>query len=233
MTRDSRLGRWITSLPPLVYLLVFFAAPAAIMLFASFRHPGDYGGLAPWFSRGPEGLQLDLTLDNYRRLVESPVYLRLFAKSLSYAVLSTGICLLLAYPLALVIARSAKKWRDLLVLLVILPFWSNFLVRIYAWMILLSPGGALTAALNYYRANMPPAAWLRPPPQLPDITVPTMLVWGEGDQYLGLGLLERSITKVVGTLRVERLPGVSHWVQNEAPQDVNRLLLDWLGSART
>ena len=93
--------------------------------------------------------------------------------------------------------------------------------------------GALTAALNYYRANMPPAAWLRPPPQLPDITVPTMLVWGEGDQYLGLGLLERSITKVVGTLRVERLPGVSHWVQNEAPQDVNRLLLDWLGSART
>ena len=152
MTRDSRLGRWITSLPPLVYLLVFFAAPAAIMLFASFRHPGDYGGLAPWFSRGPEGLQLELTLDNYRRLVESPVYLRLFAKSLSYAVLSTGICLLLAYPLALVIARSAKKWRDLLVLLVILPFWSNFLVRIYAWMILLSPGGALTAALNWLRA---------------------------------------------------------------------------------
>jgi pimeloyl-ACP methyl ester carboxylesterase len=90
--------------------------------------------------------------------------------------------------------------------------------------------GALTAALNYYRANMPAAAWLRPPPQLPPVTVPTMIVWGEADTYLGLGLLERSIAKVEGPLRVERLPGVSHWVQQEAPDDVNRLLLDWFGN---
>jgi pimeloyl-ACP methyl ester carboxylesterase len=89
--------------------------------------------------------------------------------------------------------------------------------------------GALTAALNYYRANMPAAAWLRPPPQLPPVTVPTMVVWGEADTYLGLGLLERSITKVTGPLRVERLPGVSHWVQQEAPDRVNALLVDWLG----
>lgn len=90
--------------------------------------------------------------------------------------------------------------------------------------------GALTAALNYYRANMPAAAWLRPPPQLPPVTVPTMVVWGEADTYLGLGLLERSITKVAGPLRVERLPGVSHWVQQEAPDRVNALLVDWLGN---
>jgi pimeloyl-ACP methyl ester carboxylesterase len=89
--------------------------------------------------------------------------------------------------------------------------------------------GALTAALNYYRANMPAAAWLRPPPQMPDITTPTMIIWGEADAYLGLGLLERSMAKVAGPLRVERLGGVSHWVQQEAPDAVNALLIDWLG----
>ena len=93
-----------------------------------------------------------------------------------------------------------------------------------------SKEGALTAALNYYRANMPAAAWLRPPPQLPPVTVPTLVVWGEADAYLGLGLLERSITKVAGPLRVERLPGVSHWVQQEAPDRVNALLVDWFGN---
>lgn len=91
--------------------------------------------------------------------------------------------------------------------------------------------GALTAALNYYRANMPAAAWLRPPPQLPPITTPTMVVWGEADSYLGIGLLERSCAKVAGPLRVERLPGVSHWVQQEAPDAVNALLIDFLRAA--
>jgi pimeloyl-ACP methyl ester carboxylesterase len=91
--------------------------------------------------------------------------------------------------------------------------------------------GALTAALNYYRANMPAAAWLRPPPQLPDITTPTMVIWGEADAYLGLGLLDRSVAKVTGPVRIERLGGVSHWVQQEAPGAVNALLIDWFGDA--
>jgi pimeloyl-ACP methyl ester carboxylesterase len=90
--------------------------------------------------------------------------------------------------------------------------------------------GALTAALNYYRANMPPAAWLRPPPQLPPVTVPTLIVWGEADTFLGPDLLDRSAAEVEGPLRIERLPGVSHWVQQEAPEAVNRILLDWLGT---
>lgn len=95
----------------------------------------------------------------------------------------------------------------------------------------LSEDGALTAALNYYRANMPPAAWLRPPPQLPPVTVPTMIVWGEADAYLGMELLDRSVAKCAGPVRVERLPGVGHWIQQEAPAEVNRLLIDWLATA--
>ena len=93
--------------------------------------------------------------------------------------------------------------------------------------------GALTAALNWYRANMPPAAWVRTPPQLPPVEVPTVIVWGEADAYLGPELLERSVAKCAGPVRVTRLPGVSHWVQQEAPDEVNRVLIDWLRSRET
>lgn len=88
--------------------------------------------------------------------------------------------------------------------------------------------GALTAALNYYRANMPPASWLRDPPDPPPVPVPTMIIWGEADAYMDPVLLERSAATVTGPLRIERLPGVSHWVQQEAPDRVNELLLDFL-----
>lgn len=141
-------SRYLLSLPPTVYLLLFFAAPTLIMLFASFRYPGDYGGLAPWILHEGGQWSLDLTLENWQRLFGTTLYLRLFVKSIGYAVLTTLICMFLAYPLALMIARSSRKSRDLLLLLVILPFWSNFLVRIYAWMIIFSPAGALTRMLN-------------------------------------------------------------------------------------
>ncbi len=141
----------LLTLPPLGYLLVLFAIPTLIMLFASFRYTGEYGGLAPWYAYKDGGLTLELTLENWQRLFETDIYLRLFVKSIGYAVFTTLLCILLGYPLALMIARSPRKHRDLLLLLVILPFWSNFLVRIYAWMILLSPNGAVTQLINSIR----------------------------------------------------------------------------------
>ena len=138
----------LLSLPPMAYLLIFFAVPTLIMLFASFRYAGDYGGLASWYSYETGTLAFNLTLENWQRLFETDIYLRLFVKSIGYAIFTTLLCILLGYPLALMIARSARKHRDLLLLLVILPFWSNFLVRIYAWMIIFSPSGALTHMIN-------------------------------------------------------------------------------------
>jgi pimeloyl-ACP methyl ester carboxylesterase len=91
--------------------------------------------------------------------------------------------------------------------------------------------GRLTAALNYYRANIPPENWLKPPPDLPPIAVPTTILWGEADAYMSAALLERSIQKVAGPLTVERLAGVSHWVQQEVPERVNELLLAALARA--
>ncbi|WP_183410123.1 ABC transporter permease [Litorivivens lipolytica] len=139
----------LLTLPPAVYLFLFFAVPGLLMLLASFRFPGDYGGLAPWYYVEDGAITFDLTLENWARLFETTLYLQLLLKSLLFAVLTTAICALLAYPLALTIAASPKKHRDLLILMVILPFWSNFLVRIYAWMIIFSPQGALTEGLNH------------------------------------------------------------------------------------
>jgi spermidine/putrescine transport system permease protein len=145
MRGAARLGKWLVSGPPLVYLIVFFAAPTLIMVLASFRSPGEFGGLAPLRD---EAGKLDLNLDSYARFFTEPIYFEIFVKSVIYALATTLICLLLAYPLAALIAKSSKKYRDLLLLLVILPFWSNFLIRIYAWMIVLGPNAALARAVN-------------------------------------------------------------------------------------
>jgi spermidine/putrescine transport system permease protein len=143
--RSERLGKWLVGGPPLAFLLVFFAVPTLIMVLASFRSPGEFGGLAPLV--GDDGA-LDLNLESYTRFFTEPVYAEVFLKSVWYALLTTLACLALAYPLATLIARSAKKYRDLLLLLVILPFWSNFLIRVYAWMIILGPQAALARGVN-------------------------------------------------------------------------------------
>lgn len=143
--RSSSLARWLIGGPPLLYLILFFAIPTLIMVVAAFRYPGDYGGLAPIFD---EAGKLDLTLDSFTPFFSTFVYTEIFLKSLLFASITTLVCLAMAYPLAMLIARSPKKWRNLLVLLVILPFWSNFLIRIYAWMILLGPQSLVTKAIN-------------------------------------------------------------------------------------
>ncbi|MDF0607123.1 ABC transporter permease [Neisseriaceae bacterium TC5R-5] len=144
----NRFAKWTLSWPPLIYLIIFFLFPTLIMVVAAFRNPGDYGGLAPMYYWEEGKLVWDLTLDNFARIIDEPLYLELFVKSAGYAGLTTLICLIMAYPLAWLIARSGKKYRDLMLLLVILPFWSNFLIRIYAWMIILGPQSAFTKMVN-------------------------------------------------------------------------------------
>ena len=135
---SRRTLRWLVGGPPFLFLVVFFLLPALIMVAASFRYPGDFGGLAPLFpaKAGEEG---GLTTESYRVAFGDWVYLEIFAKSFGVAALTTLACLAMAYPLAALIARRPKGHRNLMVLLVVLPFASNFLVRIYAWMIILGP----------------------------------------------------------------------------------------------
>lgn len=136
-SQPAGITKWVVTLPPGLFLVAFFLLPALIVVLAGFRETGEFGGLAPIQSLS------GLTLDAYRFLLGDVIYLEIFARSFFVAGLTTLICILLAYPLAWLIAQSPKKRRDLLVLLVILPFASNFLVRIYAWIMILGPANLL------------------------------------------------------------------------------------------
>ncbi len=109
----GRVGQWLVSGPPLFYLLLFFAIPALIMVLASFRTPGEFGGLAPLIEDG----RVDLNLDSYARFFTESVYAQIFAKSVWYALLTTLFCLALAYSGCPASARpsrfaSLRQWRE-------------------------------------------------------------------------------------------------------------------------
>lgn len=129
---------WLVGAPPALFLAIFFLLPSLIMVVASFRFPGEFGGLAPLFAPRP-GDEAGLTVESYQVFFGDWIYAAIFLKSFGVAALTTLVCLAMAYPVALLIARSPARYRNLMVLLVILPFASNFLVRIYAWMIILGP----------------------------------------------------------------------------------------------
>jgi spermidine/putrescine transport system permease protein len=155
--KKQQTAKFLVAGPPLLFLVLFFVVPSLIMIVTSFRFPGEFGGLAPLWpasapgseSSGPPA-EYGLTLEAYEFFFSDILYARIFLKSFGVAAATTLICLVMAYPLALLIARSHKRLRNLMVLLVVLPFASNFLIRIYAWMILLGPESALSNFINTF-----------------------------------------------------------------------------------
>ena len=121
--------------PPAAALLVFFLMPLLVVLAVSFASRGTYGGI-----------EWTLTVSNYTSILD-PLYLHIFWRSLWIAVASSAICLVIGFPLAYAIAGAPKRWQGALLLLVIIPFWTNFLVRTYAWMFILRTEGLLNTAL--------------------------------------------------------------------------------------
>lgn len=122
-------------LPLYIFTIVFVFLPLAYILALSFLRKD-----ALW------GVTSELTLDNYRHLLD-PVYVRTFVDSLKLACATTVITTLMGYPFGYFMARLPRKWRRLTMLLVVVPFWTNALVRIYGWIILLRTRGVLNNAL--------------------------------------------------------------------------------------
>jgi len=125
---------WLLLAPGGLWLVVFFLVPMVIIAAYSLMTRGTYGGV-----------EWGWTLDHYRRFFD-PLYLSILQRTLVAAALCTGICLLLGYPVALVLARSSR-WRNLLLFLVILPFWTSSLVRTFAMIFLLRDTGLINSAL--------------------------------------------------------------------------------------
>jgi putrescine transport system permease protein len=131
---------------PFLWLAVFFLLPLALVAGISLAESADsIPPFRPLFSRTSAGLESHLTLVNYRELAEG--CLRVYANSLGNAALATLICLLIGYPVAFAIARAPGVWRHLLLFLVILPFWTSFLIRVYAWIAILQPSGLINRLL--------------------------------------------------------------------------------------
>src|SRR5258708_12439191 len=97
--KQNRVHKWLISGPPLAYLLVFFAIPVLIMVVASFRHPGDFGGLAPLLYSDDTGAHLGLTAENYGPFFSDFLYTHLFINSFSHSALTPLVRLAIASPL--------------------------------------------------------------------------------------------------------------------------------------
>ena len=134
---------------PYSWLLLFFLAPFAIVLKISFADPVvAQPPFTPLFDPArPEGQHLYATLENYRFVLGDRLYLLTYLNSIELAAVSTLLCLLIGYPMAYGIARSRPATRNALLLLVILPFWTSFLLRVYAWMGILNSHGTLNRLL--------------------------------------------------------------------------------------
>lgn len=131
--RDEARG-WLLLAPAALCLLLLFFVPVALMGVYSLLERGTYGGVAP-----------HLTAAAYVRFLD-PLYLRILARSVGTALLATAVSLALGFPLAWAIARSGR-WRRLLLFLVVLPFWTSFLVRTSALLFLLREDGPINATL--------------------------------------------------------------------------------------
>lgn len=135
-SKNIKLGASLLISPALLWLLLFFLIPLGIMLVYSFCQRSRYGGVV-W----------DFTINNYLK-VSKPIYLKPVLRSFWVATVNTIICLLIGYPAAYYISsRPTVKVKNILLLLIILPLWTNFVVRTYAWMVILREGGVINTIL--------------------------------------------------------------------------------------
>lgn len=138
---SSVSGPWSRRRPALLlaplalWLAAFVVAPAGILVAYSFAERDELGRVIFAFS-----------WENYRRVFD-PVYLNVFGRSIGYAAFTTAVCAVLGYPVAWCIARASETWRHRLLLLVMIPFWTSFLIRTYAWITILKSEGVLNGLL--------------------------------------------------------------------------------------
>jgi spermidine/putrescine transport system permease protein len=137
---DWRRGRsafWLIGLGPTFWLVLFFLVPLAIVWLYSFAE-----------LRGVVDMEVTGTLDNYARALD-PLYLEVFGKSLAFAGITTVVSLVVGFPVALAIVFAPARWRPVLLLLVILPFWTNLLIRTYALIAVLRVRGFANFTLEW------------------------------------------------------------------------------------
>ena len=133
--RKPGLVAWLVLVPLVAWLLLFVVAPTILLVVVSFAERDALGRVV-----------YDFHFGNYLRAFDW-VWLKVLLDSIWYAFLTTVICMALGYPVAYFIGRSPERWRSTLLLLVMIPFWTSFLIRTYAWITILAKDGLLNAIL--------------------------------------------------------------------------------------
>ena len=134
---SARLISWLLMAPGLLWLGLLMVVPCLLVFVLVFFERGTYGGI-DWNA---------VTLENFRRAFD-PLYFSIFADSARIAFIVTALALIIGYPAAYAIAKSPGRWQNSLLFLAILPFWTNYLIRTYAWIVLLNPAGLINSALK-------------------------------------------------------------------------------------
>lgn len=142
---------WALIAPMVAWLLLFVIVPSAILFVYSFCERDEVGGVI-----------FNFTWENYHRVLD-PVYLLIFARSVGYAGLTTIICVVVGYPVAYYIARAQEERRNRLLLFVMVPFWTSFLIRTYAWITVLKQEGLLNGLLQSMHVTTGPLSMLYTP----------------------------------------------------------------------
>lgn len=137
-SRGRRLGAFVFLTPGLTYLVVLLLVPLALVLSYTVFQRGRFGGVI-----------YEFTAENFERLVD-PLYLDVVIGSLKIAAVTTVIALLAGYPTAYLIAQLPRKWKTIALVAIVLPFWTNFIIRVYAWIILLSGPGLVNSGLKVF-----------------------------------------------------------------------------------
>jgi spermidine/putrescine transport system permease protein len=136
--RESKVAQGLFLISPANgYLFLFMVIPLILVTILSFLSRGDYGQVVYEFN-----------LTNYTRLFD-PLYGKIMFYSLGVGMATTIFCILIGYPLAYYIARAPARQRSLLLFLILIPFWTNFIIRIYAWIMILRAGGLLDSFLQW------------------------------------------------------------------------------------
>jgi spermidine/putrescine transport system permease protein len=137
-------SHWALAFPTAFFLFVFFLIPMFIVLVVSLGNRSRLGTVTyPPFDITNLGIYFDDYARFFSRINDQLIYLRIFWRSVWLATMNTLLCLLFGYPFAYWIARQPKKYRGILIFLVMIPFWTNFLVRTYAWMLILRDSGLI------------------------------------------------------------------------------------------
>jgi len=165
LRRVGVTGRGLVVLFPYLWLLLFLLVPFVIVLKISFSDVDlaipPYRPLIEWI--GKNSLAIKLNLNNYAFLFTDSLYISAFLNSIKVAFISTLLCLIIGYPIAYGIARSSATSRNLLLLLVVLPFWTSLLLRVYAWIGLLKANGVINNILIWLGVIHEPLTMLYTP----------------------------------------------------------------------